>query len=75
MRILPALFLLAALAAPAAAEMSAPAMPHPSRHVTALGTTKPDGAPLDARGGTRPDLDRRSRALDRLIATAICRGC
>ncbi|GJD98501.1 MULTISPECIES: hypothetical protein [Methylobacterium] len=76
MRTVPALALLLALAAPAAAETAAaPAMPRPFRHVTLLGTTKPDGAALDARGGTRPDLDRRSRALGRLIATAICRGC
>ncbi|MGY2048571.1 hypothetical protein [Methylobacterium sp. JK268] len=51
------------------------AMPQPFRMVTALGVTKPVGSPLDARAGTRPDLDRRSREIDRIIATAICRGC
>ena len=45
------------------------------RHVTARGTTKPDGLALDARGGTKPSLDAESRRLNRLIRTAVCTGC
>ncbi|GJE58166.1 hypothetical protein [Methylobacterium trifolii] len=61
--------------------LSAP-MPMPAslatgmfRQVTRLGTTKPAGAALDARGGTRPSLDAESRRLDHLIRTAVCTGC
>ena len=63
----------AALSAP----MPAPALRSiPSfRSVTARGTTKPAGAALDARGGTKPSLDAESRRLDRLIRTAVCTGC
>ncbi|ACA15867.1 hypothetical protein M446_1351 [Methylobacterium sp. 4-46] len=84
MRRLAALALALSLGTPALAEIdpgSRPASRPPAlsrpvvRHVTSLGTTKPDGAALDARAGTRPDLDRRSRDLARLIATSICRGC
>ncbi len=45
------------------------------RSVTSLGTTKPAGAALDARGGIKPSLDAESRRLDHLIHTAICTGC
>ena len=45
------------------------------RHVTATGTTKPAGAALDARRGTRPALDLESHRLGRLIRTAVCTGC
>lgn len=45
------------------------------RHVTSLGTTKPPGAALDARGGTGPRLDAESRRLARAIRTAVCTGC
>ena len=45
------------------------------RHVTPLGTTKPNGAALDERLGTSPALERRSRELDRLIAIRICSRC
>lgn len=45
------------------------------RQVIASGTTKPVGSALDARLGTNTILDRRSRALDRQIRTAICTGC
>jgi hypothetical protein len=39
---------------------------------TAVGRTKPPGA---AAAGTRPDLDDKSRRLDRKIRTGICKGC
>ena len=45
------------------------------RHVSATDTTKPAGAALDARRGTRPALDLASHRLDRLIRTAVCTGC
>ena len=59
------------------APMPAPTPPSiPSvRNVTSLGTTKPSGAVLDARGGTTPRLATESRRLDRLIRTAVCIGC
>ena len=39
---------------------------------TAVGRTKPPGA---AAPGTRPDLEEKSRALDRRINRGICTGC
>ena len=39
---------------------------------SAVGRTKPPGAAAD---GSRPDLDVKSRQLDRKIKTGICRGC
>ena len=39
---------------------------------SAVGRTKPPGAAAD---GSRPDLDAKSRQLDRKIKTGICKGC
>ena len=39
---------------------------------SAVGRTKPPGTAAD---GTRPDLDAKSRQLDRKIKTGICTGC
>lgn len=47
----------------------------PIRHVAASGTTKPDGAAVDARLGTSPRLARRSLEIGREIRMAICAGC
>lgn len=45
------------------------------RHITATGTTKPNGAVLDGRLGTSPFLEAADRRIDRVVRTAICRGC
>lgn len=76
-----------ALARPRAALPAAPnatvrvaAMPLPGagtlfRQVARSGVTKPAGAALDARLGSRPSLDAESRRLNHLIRTAVCTGC
>ena len=46
-----------------------------SSQVAHSGVTKPAGAPLDSRLGTKPALDAESRRLDRLIRTSVCSGC
>lgn len=56
------------------------AMPLPNaaqlfRQVARSGVTKPAGAALDARLGTKPGLEAESRRLDRLIRTSVCTGC
>lgn len=43
--------------------------------ITETGQTKPPGAPVGDRAGTTPELDRKSRELDRQISKGICRGC
>lgn len=43
--------------------------------VTATGQTKPPGTPVGDNMGTRPDLERKSRQLDRQIKDGICKGC
>jgi hypothetical protein len=48
------------------------APPARAASTTAVGRTKPPGAAAD---GTRPDLDAKSRQLDRKIQTGICTGC
>ena len=45
------------------------------RDTTAAGQTKPPGTAAGAGLGTRPDLEAKSRELDRKIDTGICRGC
>ena len=47
----------------------------PDRSVTATGQTKPPGAAVGDNLGSRPDLDEKSRELDRAINRGICRGC
>lgn len=47
----------------------------PDRATTATGQTKPPGAAEGDRLGTRPDLEAKSRELDRKIDTGICAGC
>lgn len=44
-------------------------------HITAVGMTKPGGAPLDARLGTTKRLEIERFAIDRRIRQAICTGC
>ena len=48
------------------------APPARAASTTAVGRTKPPGAAAD---GTRPDLEQKSRELDRKIQTGICTGC
>lgn len=60
-----------ALASPAAARETVTSF----RHVTAVGVTKPAGATLDGRLGTRPDLEAERARLGRLVRTAVCSGC
>ena len=48
------------------------APPARAASTSAVGRTKPPGAAAD---GTRPDLDAKSRQLDRKIQTGICTGC
>jgi hypothetical protein len=43
--------------------------------ITGVGQTKPPGAAIGDELGTRPDLQERSRQLDRRIDTGICSGC
>lgn len=43
--------------------------------IAPTGQTKPPGAPVGDRAGTTPDLDRKSRELDRQISKGICKGC
>ncbi len=43
--------------------------------ITGTGQTKPPGTAVGEGLGTRPDLDQRSRQLDRQIQTGICKGC
>ena len=45
------------------------------RATTATGQTKPPGEAGGAGLGTRPDLEVKSRELDRKIDTGICTGC
>jgi hypothetical protein len=72
----------ARLSMPAApnATMQVAAMPLPGagtlfRQIAPSGVTKPAGAALDARLGTKPSLDAESRRLNHLIRTAVCTGC
>ena len=46
--------------------------PEKTSATTMVGQTKPPGT---AAHGTRPDLDEKSRQLDRKIRTGICSGC
>jgi hypothetical protein len=48
------------------------APPATTASTSAVGRTKPPGAAAD---GTRPDLEAKSRQLDRKIKTGICTGC
>lgn len=43
--------------------------------ITGTGQTKPPGDTLGGRAGTTPELERKSRQLDREITTGICKGC
>lgn len=45
------------------------------RSTTGTGQTKPGGDTLDARDGTTPELENKSRDIDRKIINGICRGC
>lgn len=45
------------------------------RQVARSDVTKPAGAALDARPGTKPNLDTRSHRLHHLIRTSVCNGC
>lgn len=89
MRII-ALALGAALVAGSAAAQTAPgALPAPGAvgststgdypdrtgSITATGQTKPPGDAVGDGLGTRPDLEGKSRELDRKIRTGICNGC
>ncbi|MDB5511379.1 MAG: hypothetical protein JWR08_862 [Enterovirga sp.] len=47
-------------------------LPEAAGSTTAVGRTKPPGAAAD---GYRPDLEEKSRQLDRKINTGICTGC
>ncbi len=43
--------------------------------LTGAGQTKPPGSPVGDNLGTRPDLEQKSREIDRQISTGICKGC
>jgi hypothetical protein len=66
----------AAPGAPAAIGSTATGGP-PERagSVTSVGQTKPGGAAVGDDLGTRPDLQEKSRKLDRQINQGICNGC
>ena len=44
-----------------------------SPNTTEVGKTKPPGAPLDGRGGLRPDLDRKERDIERTVTHSVCK--
>ena len=50
-------------------------LPEKTGSTTAVGQTKPPGAPVGENEGTRPDLERKSRELDTKINQGICTGC
>jgi hypothetical protein len=50
-------------------------LPDRTASTTAVGQTKPAGAAVGDDLGTRPDLQQRSRELDRRIDKGICTGC
>jgi hypothetical protein len=50
-------------------------LPDRTASTSAVGRTKPPGAPIGDGLGTRPDLEEKSRQLDRKINTGICSGC
>ena len=50
-------------------------LPEKTGATTAVGQTKPPGTAVGDREGTRPDLEAKSRALDRKIDRGICTGC
>lgn len=54
---------------------SADRVPERAGSISAVGRTKPPGATLGDQLGTRPDLEARSRELNRRIETGICTGC
>lgn len=56
-------------------EMQLPTAATLFRQIARSGVTKPAGAALDARLGTKPHLDVESRRLNHLIRTAVCTGC
>ena len=50
-------------------------LPAKTGATTAVGQTKPPGGTVGDRLGTRPDLEEKSRALDKKIDRGICSGC
>ena len=50
-------------------------MPDRTAATTSVGQTKPAGAAVGDDLGTRPDLQQKSRELDRRIDKGICTGC
>jgi hypothetical protein len=50
-------------------------VPQRTGAITGLGQTKPPGTALGDTLGTRPDLQEKSRQLDRRIHQGICSGC
>jgi hypothetical protein len=56
-------------------DLSGSGLPDRTASTTAVGRTKPPGAPVGDGLGTRPDLEVKSRELDRKINTGICSGC
>ncbi len=46
----------------------------PSRNVTAVGETKPPGAPLGPKEGTSPQLKQEHREIDQKVLKSICTG-
>ena len=46
----------------------------PSRNVTAVGETKPPGAPLGPAAGTSPHLKQEHREIDQTVLKSICTG-
>lgn len=50
-------------------------LPEKTGSTTAVGQTKPPGGALGDGLGTRPDLEEKSRDIDRNINKGICNGC
>jgi hypothetical protein len=50
-------------------------LPERAGATTAVGQTKPPGTAVGDGLGTRPDLEEKSRRIDRQIQTGICSGC
>ena len=69
-----------AISAPSEPAVQTGVIPPPAagplfRQIIRSGVTKPAGAALAARLGTKPSLDAESRRLNHLIRTAVCTGC
>lgn len=50
-------------------------LPEKTGSTTSVGQTKPPGGAVGDDRGTRPDLEAKSKQIDRQIDKGICSGC